>query len=475
MTRHRVVKNRLPELGITALLLFFSLRELGSFPASWADEGLFLTVAKMVALGRGYALPFLHTVWYYPYFLNVGPTFIYPAALAMHVFGISIAAGRIPMVLYIWTCAACLYAFTRKLFNLGAARWATLLLVTLSAFINTGKTALGEIPGFAFLLAGLIALEWSSTRTRRTVWSGIWFGLAFLTKITYGMVLPALGAAWLAALWKRKWGEALSLACTAAITVMVFLPWRILEMTHTLGGSLIEEIHNFIGGGGKSEFFYVLREQSLLLTRLPFLAFGVFAILGGAGLWAARTRLSRTLWTTVTVLLLFFILYFFQGYGWYRLLLPGHLLLLPFVPTGAYTLFGKKKALATLLLGSIVCLQAAWQFSHEGSNPSTEGDRVAAYVESHYHDRDIIIEQTEIFARLPDNPHWLFLVPNLSFSLPKRFTTLMGDLCTAPVLRKLSDEEQATYKAQLTRIAGTYFVITPKPGQCIAPAPTSIQ
>jgi hypothetical protein len=74
---------RWPELGIAAIIAFFSIRELGTFPASWADEGLFIIVAKMVATGQGYALPLLDQVWSYPYFLNVGPALIYPSAASI--------------------------------------------------------------------------------------------------------------------------------------------------------------------------------------------------------------------------------------------------------------------------------------------------------------------------------------------------------------------------------------------------------
>jgi hypothetical protein len=447
-----------PETGLTLLLLFFTLRKLGDFPASWADEGLFITVAKMVALGHGYTLPLLGYQWAYPYFLNVGPTLIYPVALSLKLFGISTAAARIPMALYLFAATGAFYAFASAINGRNAARWATLLLITVSAYINTGKPVLGEIPAFFFLLLGLLSLclprGW-----KRDGGAGLAFGLAFLTKITYGLVLPALGIAWIAALWKRDWREVRSLTVVGLLTILVYIPWRVLEMTHTLGGSLMAELHNFlVGKGGDTTSFYILRTHPEELLRLPFLAFTVFLLAGGIGLFFSRRRLGRTLSLTIGTLIALFILYFLNGFGWYRLLLPGHLLLLLFVPTGLHKMMDKR--LTAVFLMMICAAQAWWQFTYQGSSNSLEGAEAATYIETHDQQTNLLIAQTEVFARLPDNPHWLFLSPNLSFSLPRQFIQPTPEQCRWPVLLKLSQQDQQKYKpAQLTQVARRYFLI----------------
>lgn len=297
------------------------LRELGTFPASWADEGLFVIIAKMAAGGQGYAMPLLEGKWLYPYFLNVGPTLIYPVALSIKLFGLSLVAARIPMVLWMIVCTVLFYVFTRKIAGRTDARWATILLITLSAFVNTGKPVLGEIPAFTLLLGGILMLM-QRPSWKRTIGTGALFGLAFLTKITFGLILPAIGVAWLAALWKKNWREAIDLTVIGALTVLIFVPWRILEMSHTIGSSgLIEQMQNFLAGGDGSTLMYVLRFTPELLLRIPYLAFGAFFIFATRGWWKLRKRMTLTPWIVIGALVVLFTLYFLNGFGWYRLLL----------------------------------------------------------------------------------------------------------------------------------------------------------
>jgi hypothetical protein len=162
--------------------------------------------------------------------------------------------------------------------------------------------------------------------------------------------------------------------------------------------------------------------------------------------------------------------YFLNGSGWYRLLLPGHLVLLPFVPLGARTLLKRRMFVITLLSG-IALAQGLWQLDHRGSNPSREGLEAIRALQENYVDHDLFIEQTEIFALLPDNPRWRFLMPQLSFSMPREYGTISGENCKIPFLRKLNPEELQTYPpAQLTQVSGRYHIVRP-PYPCPRIAP----
>lgn len=452
------LKYWLPETGIALVALAFMLRELGTFPASWADEGLFVIIAKMAAGGQGYAMPLLEGKWLYPYFLNVGPTLIYPVALSIKLFGLSLAVARIPMVLWMIVCTVLFYIFTRKIAGRTDARWATILLITLSAFVNTGKPVLGEIPAFTLLLGGILMLM-RGPSWKRTIGAGAFFGLAFLTKITFGLILPALGVAWIIAIWKKNWREVGDVTVMGVLTVMIFVPWRILEMSHTIGSSgLIEQMQNFLVGGNGSTLMYVLRFTPELLLRIPYLAFGLLSIFAVAGWWKLRNRMSFTPWIFLLVLSVLFVVYFLNGFGWYRLLLPAHLLLLPFVPSGTFVLLKKYVGIAVLTV--IIAAQTFWQSTHRGSSPSLEGPQAVAYILENYREKDLFVEQTEIFGQLPLNLHWRFLMPDISFSLPPEFSTVSGSNCRIPVLRKLSAEQRAVYRpAQIEQAAGRYVII----------------
>jgi hypothetical protein len=174
-------------------------------------------------------------------------------------------------------------------------------------------------------------------------------------------------------------------------------------------------------------------------------------------LWSIRKRLTHSGGIVITALIALFLLYYLNGFGWYRLLLPGHLLLLPFVPAGAVLLLGKRGSAA--LLSLIVLAQGYWQFTHRGSSQSTEGPEAAAYVMEKYADRDLVIEPTEVFARLPVNPHWKFIMPPLSFSMPREFSTLSGKDCDLPLLKKIDREAGEPAGTQVEPVARRYMIL----------------
>ncbi|MSR87479.1 phospholipid carrier-dependent glycosyltransferase [Candidatus Peribacteria bacterium] len=473
----------LPEFGLAVVALFFTYRELGISPGTWIDEGLFIMTAKMVVAGKGYAIPLLDHVWYYPYFLAVGPTVILPTALSLKLFGLSVAAARFPMTLYVLGSAAAVYVFTRKVAGLSTARWTTALLVSLSAFINTGKPVLGEIPAFFFLMLGLLAMASIDQKRAfppagRGAVSGIFFGISILTKLTFGLILPALAVSWVIALARKQWKEVTALTVSGIVAVLVYLPWRFIEATHTPAGSLTEEVDKFIFGGGDMPILYVLRENNEILTRIPFVAFGIILVLGMVGLWSSSTKLSSSIKTALTTLVALFTLYFLNSYGWYRHLVPAHLLLLPFVPGGMSIIIRSTLRLASpalaksytsllamVAMGFIVLWQADWQIEHRGSGFGTASAMAAKILQEKYRDTDLLIEESELFAQLPENPHWLYLVRDrVSPSMPEIYRIPNPQQRCFQHVRKLSYEELEEY-GDTALAMGSYHLL-PRPVNC---------
>ncbi len=460
MIQLRPFRSWLPEILLVLLAGFFFFRELGTFPASWSDEGLFIIVAKMAAAGRGYVLPLLEHDWAYPYFLGVGPTLIYPSALSIQLFGLSIAAARLPMTLWLIAATSLFYWWTRTSLGRRRALWATALLVSFSAFVNTGKPVLGEIPGFAFVLAAFLCM---GKDAKWPVASGLLLGLAIVTKITYGILLPALGVAWLVAAWNRNWREMGRLTAIGLLAFGTFMAWHMVELANTPESGLLQEIRNFVFGGGDNETLFFLRHRLHLLLTLPYVAYATFFVLGMTGLWLSRKRLGTSLTVTIGVGIALFTLYFLNGMGWYRLLLPGHLLLLPFVPSGAERIVGKR--FAAVILTLIVIAQTAWQFDHRGSSTSTGGQDVAEYILRNFSEQNLLVEPTEVFARLPVNDHWLFLMPELSFSLPEHYRVPTAAQRCIPIIRKVNDEERAALGDRVRPLTGSYIAVAP-PADC---------
>ncbi|NOS67619.1 MAG: phospholipid carrier-dependent glycosyltransferase [Candidatus Peribacteraceae bacterium] len=455
-------KQHLPEIAIAAVALYFTYRELGSFPRSWFDEGLFIMIAKNVASGQGYAIPLLDHFWYYPYFVAIGPTIILPAALSIKIFGPSVEAARLPMTFYILGSAILLYFFAWRIGGKANARWSAALLVTLSAFVNTGKPVLGEIPGFFFLMLGFLAMTRVKRPVTRGIAGGLAFGLAILTKLPNALVLPALGVAWIVALWRREWKEAASLTIGGVLAALIYVPWRWLEIVHTPVGSFVEEVNKFVLGGGDIPLMNVLRNNPELLLRLPYLAFFVMLAAGLAGMWLAPSKATRSVKLVVTTLTLLYFLYFVNSYGWYRHVLTAHLILIPFVPIGFARFF--RKDIAAVLLSTIVVSQTIWQYTHQGSGNDAALARAVEIIARDFRDTDLLIEESEVFAQLPENPRWLFLPRStVAPSMPEIYKTPNpAQRCFAHV-RKLNEEETEAWKKRIVPV-GSYAVVRPEFG-----------
>lgn len=445
----------LPEIGLLLLGGFFSLRELGTFPSAWTDDSLFMIVARQLAEGRGYTFPILHHEWAYPYFLAVGPPLIFPVALSIQLLGFSVEAARIPMVLYIAATAVLLYLFTQSIADRKTAQWATALLLSLSAFINTGKTVMGEIPGFFFLLFGLLLMLQEGKSWKRDATIGLLFGLSVLTKLTYGLLYPALGLAWIAAVFRRDRREITSLTITGMVAVLVFVPWRLLEMMSYTGLSKDFSFLFSSGGGG----FQILHGHSGLLLRPQFLYYGTMLFLGSIGLWLTRKRIHRSAWIVTATLITMVTLYFLSSFGWYRHVLPAHLLLIPFATTAVLSKL--PKPLATGLLLFFFLGQAYWQWDYRGSSRNTAAAEAATYISENMQDTDLIIRIGAIYVRLEKNPHWLFLTnPILTSRLPKELVTLTEKQRCMAVIRGVQPEDGDV------QIIGRKYAIIPPPDDC---------
>ena len=462
------VRPWLPEIVLTLVGLFFFYRELGTFPAAWADDSLFMIVSKRLAMGQGYSLPVLGESWHFPFILGVGPTVLLPVAFFIKLFGFSVAVARISMTIYLIAAAVLTYLFTDHYIGRREARWASALLITLSAFVNTGKPVLGEVPGFVFLLAGLLLFERIAESWKWAAVVGGLFGLAVVSKITDGIVFPAIGLAWGYAMVRREWDDAKDLAIVGATAVIVFL---LFSPMLGMGLQFFLEIRQYGLAGGGTKVLDVLQTQPELLTRFPYLYVGSLLILAVVGAYSMRHDLSIShriiLWTIITL----DILYFLNERGWYRHLLLAHLLLLPFVPAGAFRLLGLRLGRPLLLF--FVIAQSWWQATYMGSRWIREAELAAVALEERFTDTAMVIEHPEVFVRLSENPRWMFMSDELKM---RDFPILEGlpktqDQHCLPILRKVSDEDARTYGPRMTPVYRRYTLLLP-PEDCV-PVPTT--
>ncbi len=451
-------KNHLIHLSIALVALFFCFRELGTFPSAWLDDSLFMLVAQSVVRGDGYSLPMLWEHWNYPFVLAVGPTVILPSSLSMSILGESVAAARIPAAMYTLATAVAVYFFARRRGGVANAQIAALLLITLSAFVNTGKPLLGEVPSIFYLFAGLLLLD-NTDNMRKAVVTGLVLGLAVVSKLTLGLIFPALGVAFIAILIQKRKPEAYRLIVISLVAFAVFIVWQLVEIRSNPGG--LEELRYYGFADNGSLFLQLLKTNPAHLLRFPFLYFGTLFFFAGVGIHRVRDTLRNGATPFLITLTLLFCVYFLNGPGWYRHLLTAHVLLLPFAPIGIWTLLGKR--LGTALLLFFMLAQGWWQATYHGSTRSPEAKEAAAFVlDSSY--EQIVIENPEVYFRLPESDRFLFVSREfirtyLDFGLPLEQT----EHCL-PVVRKVGWSERDAYEDRLIPVAWRFVIIKPEEG-----------
>ncbi|OIO55797.1 hypothetical protein AUJ46_00695 [Candidatus Peregrinibacteria bacterium CG1_02_54_53] len=461
MTVPKRLTSWLPEFLLFAVFLFFALRRLGTFPAAWADDSLFMLTAKNLAQGHGYALPILGWDWPRPSILAVGPTLILPVAVAIKLGGFSVAVARLPMVLYLLGSVIACYVFVRRVSGVTAARWNTVLLISLSAFINTGKPVLGEVPAFFFLMLGLLFLQRERQTAFFAVAAGAALGLAVITKLPFGLILPALGIAWLVSVIRHDKRELvfLTIAGVSALFIIVIGAYWM-----GLGKGLVDEIRIFLFDKRSvvplDAFVPMIRRPGDLL-RAAYTHYILVTLLACAGWWTVRGTMRRSLSIIIIITAALFAAYFLNGPGWYRALLPSTLLLLLFAPTGARALIGKTGAL--VLLSAIVLMQGYWQYADGGSSGSTEAADAAQALITEWQDQDLVILAPEVFVRLPDNPHWLFLSEELRDEerQPPEIQERLTLAQCLPVFRKESHEDLDAKQGTYFPVSGRYVFFPP--------------
>jgi hypothetical protein len=162
---------------------------------------------------------------------------------------------------------------------------------------------------------------------------------------------------------------------------------------------------------------------------------------------------------TIIVLLALFLLYFATGPGWYRLLLPTHVLLIPFVTHGIIHITGKKVSIYILIF--FIVMQTWWQWSYRGSSRSTAAVETANIIQEQYAEKALIIRQAEIFVQLPEKDHWLFLPhEKMSSRIPTRLTALSEEQKCMWQIQKLGEAQRAEYDSAIL-LSGSYTLFKP--------------
>jgi 4-amino-4-deoxy-L-arabinose transferase-like glycosyltransferase len=322
--------NRLFMLGaIAALILlatFLLLFRLDQYPAPWYDEGSHLHVAKNYALYGVYADS--SSEGYRPFgpAIGVGPTVMLPVSAVFSIFGVSIPAARVVIVVYSALTLLALYGIASTFLDWRYAL-VTVLLVLLAPtlkFVYYSRTVVGEVPGLFFLVAALaLWLKAGRLSLVRVVIVGVLFGLSCITKNQYALfILPGLFVCWIADLvWyrQRHWTHFI---IPGVLAGLIFAGWLYIVIVRLGQGDSFAENLATLRTASEGAFVVLTSDSINRVARLIsdsglYAALFIAALLYGLFLSLPRTREGQQVGTVMVMLLVSSAL-FAVSLGWDR-------------------------------------------------------------------------------------------------------------------------------------------------------------
>lgn len=404
-------------IGVVLLVVIFSVPRLNSWPRLWTDEALTIELANNFSRtgtlnvetspGHFFESPYLLQSTGYPLTILL--------ALIFKIFGVSLTAGRLLMLVLMIVALLLILFFGKKIFENTDAILAVLLIATFASFYGSGRTIVGEIPGFIFLISSIYFLFVASNHYL----GGLLLGLAVVTKPS--VFLLALPAVALVVLIERKDFFKKCLQIGAAVILPV-LAWVFLIIGNPVSKSVWVEILNFyknpygsvaISTNITDNLLSFFHSTTLIYFGALFLAVIAARYFGGQTEQAIKSVRSRTqgefapnptafsVYNFAIFYSIFAFIYYLRSPGWLRYILIAELLILFVLPSALSVIFKKnnKIVLMTVLFLSLV------QLIHLGTSAqiysSDSAIKTAAFVNENFPGESVgVYDSLEISALL---------------------------------------------------------------------------
>jgi len=386
-------------LGIIFLVLIFSVSTLVTKPRLWTDEAVSIDIAKSFItygslspeIAPGIVYPFPHLIQSTGYPLTVS------LAAVFKIFGYGLYQARIFMLVWMLGALFALFYFGRKIFDDRTTCSALLLIASFASFYGSGRTVVGEIPGFVFLLVGLYFFA----VRERFLWSGFFLGLAIVTKPSvFGLLIPVL---FLALFFER--GRFLEFFRKLLVIVsgmaLPALGWLFFAVEKPFTLSTWESVVNFYKNPYSSSIQENVVSNILGISHSTTLIYfgGLFLLVGFARFLAPNARL-KFLYNFVLIYGVFAFLYYLRSPGWLRYILIAELLILFVLPNSIETVLRwlrgrfagfsfEPKNLAVLFIVALVSVQTVQMFTVSDIFYSDAGLQTAGYVNEHFPDKSV--------------------------------------------------------------------------------------
>lgn len=326
-----ISKNNLV-LGFILLCVFVvSIHTLTTKPGLWVDE------SKSILLSRSYAnhgtLDIEVSPGNYsdvkPLLQSTGYAVTVPLGLLFSFFTESFVLARFYMLLWMISALFAIYFFVSKISNQSIALFATALVATFASFHDSGRTVVGEIPGFLFLIIGLYLY----IHKRSDVWAGLFMSLSLVTKPSvYLSVIPALIV--LALVSNSIWQDKLkSLGRLFVGSLAPALLWVHYSLELTSKSGVLEQITGFLSNPyGNSSHSNILTNIVAIPHTATIIYFAIFIILILFSYKKIQNLQARYLIIFTLVYSFFAFIYYLRSPGWLRYLVAADMLILICLP-----------------------------------------------------------------------------------------------------------------------------------------------
>jgi 4-amino-4-deoxy-L-arabinose transferase-like glycosyltransferase len=167
------------------------------YPVTWFDEGLALQGALNLVNHGEYAMRSVEgfRVLDQPLIAN-GPGLVLPISMVFKIWGVGLLQARSLMIVFFVGATLAFFLVASKFYGTLSALVSTFLLFSIpeEGFLFYGRQALGNVPALMYFLIGFLSfLALARTRNIRfALLSGLFFGLALVTKGQYWIFVPVM-------------------------------------------------------------------------------------------------------------------------------------------------------------------------------------------------------------------------------------------------------------------------------------------
>jgi hypothetical protein len=340
-------------------VIFFSSYKLFISPEPWLDEGLIIQAAQgILETGRA-SLPVAPEVFEPMGYITTGFPVTLPLAVVFGVFGLSLEAARLVMLLFLIIFYFVLWFYSRQAIG-GVAGWlGFFLLIFFAPIYGNGRNVLGEIPGLLMMFLSLLPLLSPGILTRkRALLSGVGAGLAVATKPIFLLFLPALLLALVIRHHDLKLKKVFIFGAFGVIAPILL--WAFLQFHEMTLASLLAVYANPQDIGIQSAIAINLKR---FFTESQPLYFLVSLVIWFASYGVRRFR-RESIPIAEEALLFFAILVFIaflRTQGYYRYFFPAQVLSILYLPYSLWYLIGRRSQLFSRLVIVGLCLLILFQ------------------------------------------------------------------------------------------------------------------